>query len=168
MKEETNKRAKLEADNTALRRQMRNMTTMAEEKGQEKSRERMRSQNRREERGRRSPIFTTRTPGKREENNRYEERRGRDPSNRRGIRSCSRDNRRSSSQDRRRYNYIENRSSNSSDRRRYDDWRRSFSSDRRRNMINQEDDCRWWIQKSVGTAESVRPEPTSLKRRESR
>ena len=64
MKEEANKRAKLKADNTALRRQIRNMATMAEERTKDNGRERNRSQNRRKERGGRSPILPPRTPGK--------------------------------------------------------------------------------------------------------
>ena len=144
MKEEANKRAKLEADNTALRRQMRNMATMAEERTKDNGRERNRSHNRREERGRRSPILPPRTPGKWEEGRRLEERRGRDPSNRR-RRSCSRDNGRNSSQDRRIYSNMDNRRSNSSGRRQYDDRRRSYSDDRRRSIITQDDDCYFWI-----------------------
>ena len=75
LKEETNKRAKLEADNTALRRQMRNMTTIAEEKSRrenipsnnrnDSSDERRRSPIRRVENRMRSPIFPPRTPGRR-------------------------------------------------------------------------------------------------------
>ena len=70
LKEETNKRAKLESDNTALRRQMRNMTTIAEEKKREENLNRSRKdmnedkrrspEIRRKQNREKSPLFSKR------------------------------------------------------------------------------------------------------------
>ena len=145
LKEESNKRAKTEADNTSLKRQMKNMTTMAEEKSKreehsrrsrkDKTPERKSPIQRREENRLRSPIF----PRRKECSPRRQQHLG---ENRKKSRSQERRIRRTGMQNRRE----DDRKRSSSNGRREREWRSDSGGRRSGNNSSQMDDCYWWMQ----------------------
>ena len=160
LKEETNKRAKAESDNAALRRQMRNMTTIAEEKKREENQNRSRKDKngekrspimRRIENRQKSPLFSKRRSNSPRRQMRFDDRKESKSQERRRGKSRSTPERntwRSTSQERR------SQRSNSRERR----GRRSSSKERRgRRSGSKEkmgrsghgafevDDCPFWL-----------------------